>query len=1216
MANGHHDGSVTRVASNSVFIKDNQPMTFNSVTFSFIIILLFGGALPTHGQMHFTNYHSIYGDMEQSRLGWHVDMEGDLVVAGHNRFPEDMGHGGAYLFRRHEDDTWRTAATLKMSTPLANNEIILDVQMEGDVVMVVTSFGVCFFEKTGGGWSDMEETVKFAAKDGYSIIAAQFLGDRLLVFETSATHNPPTLLSLYEKTGPSWASHSLIEAFSKTDDSYVMDIDCKSCILLTEDFFAFSNTRLDPGKVFVYQQLANDDWPDLPTATYEPDPLLDIHRFGQSLATDGQTLFIGSAQDQPNNTDAALFLVEKGGLAWQNATLSPQLVFDRNDVSNPAFSLLLKGDSLFVGRQLAVNQDSPLALLYPKPATGWTGLTGDGVPIQLLNKRDEAVDFTMLGWTFDLEEDYAVFGNWIGRRKERPVVEQGEVAFAKLAATCQPVTEIADPLVRIGSTGLNVVELAWEAPGYSFRTEIAYREAGSGGAYSTLLSSGQRELLTNLKPNTTYEYKLRNICGVFGLPDTTAYSAPRQFTTGMGGIAELVNVPVRGIEDVDPDRVQRLVIDDSTAVVGLSDFRLLILENQDSVWRRVATLQPSSPPAFHNVAIDGHTIVAANFPFNSTPEGNNGQLFVWEKPATGWEDMEETDKVIIPAFSNGQNIFGFELEVSGSTIVVNTLQHNSLVSNFLGSVFVVEKTNGKWGENPPAVLTAAINGRSSDLSRYYLGFGFNLSFVEDFIVASRPLFLSNSAPRYTARDDFNRNPLAFVKPSPGWTSQNESFEITTKNPGYLLAEEENFEDLSGAGNAVAIQEVISSPLFSFQERTTVSIIELAQNGIWQEAPRVKSIHPSLDLFDNFPFIHLTGDRLLIVNNNLFTNAAAYSNHIAIYHKTSDTWADASLALVNTITNTDGLSSRGLRSFDHSGPFYGFVQFEANTIRDKLQFFTENRYCVSPTNILAAASGEGASPAVTINWESLPTSSSWEVEYRIAGSQEPFQLVPASEKTVTISQNLRYGTTYEYRVRSLCADYPDFPVSVPTALRQFTTPCLPPTNLMSAAETNTDNSFAVSLTWDQPHENEGFEIVIMLGDSAVTDLQSLDPEVILNSDLRLNQEYRFQVRSVCGTSSDPFYSAFSEGTFTIDEFIPEVLKLYPNPTTGRATMEVPVSQIDLNLGYQLVDHLGKTLSTGVITGNNFEIDLTHLSPGIYHIVLSRPEKNTTLKVVKY
>ena len=64
------------------------------------------------------------------------------------------------------------------------------------------------------------------------------------------------------------------------------------------------------------------------------------------------------------------------------------------------------------------------------------------------------------------------------------------------------------------------------------------------------------------------------------------------------------------------------------------------------------------------------------------------------------------------------------------------------------------------------------------------------------------------------------------------------------------------------------------------------------------------------------------------------------------------------------------------------------------------------------------------------------------------------------------------------------------------------------------------------------------------------------------------------------------------------------------------MEVPVSQIDLNLAYQIVDHLGKILSTGVITRNNFDIDLTHLAPGIYNLILSRPEENTVLRVVKY
>ncbi|NER83445.1 MAG: T9SS type A sorting domain-containing protein, partial [Leptolyngbya sp. SIO1D8] len=390
----------------------------------------------------------------------------------------------------------------------------------------------------------------------------------------------------------------------------------------------------------------------------------------------------------------------------------------------------------------------------------------------------------------------------------------------------------------------------------------------------------------------------------------------------------------------------------------------------------------------------------------------------------------------------------------------------------------------------------------------------------------------------------------------------------------------------------------------------------AQNNNWVAAPSVRAIHPSPDLFDFSSAVELTNDRLLLINNFINVFGTINSNNITIYHKTGDTWADAAPAVVATITNSDGLDSEGLRSFDQSGPFSGFVPFKANTIQDKLQFFTENRYCVAPVNISATVSDEGTSPVVTINWESLPTSSSWEVEYRIAGSQEPFQVVPALEKTVTIGENLSYGNSYEYRVRSLCANYPNFPVSAPTAPEHFTTPCLPPTNLISSAETYANNSYEVSLTWNQPHENQGYNIVILLGDSVVADLQSSDPAVTLDSDLLFNEEYRFQVRSVCGTSSQPFYSEFSDGTFSINEFIPEELKLYPNPTTGRATMEVPISQIDLSLAYQIVDHLGKTLSTGVITRNNFEIDLTHLAPGIYNLILSKPEENTVLRIVKY
>ena len=237
-------------------------------------------------------------------------------------------------------------------------------------------------------------------------------------------------------------------------------------------------------------------------------------------------------------------------------------------------------------------------------------------------------------------------------------------------------------------------------------------------------------------------------------------------------------------------------------------------------------------------------------------------------------------------------------------------------------------------------------------------------------------------------------------------------------------------------------------------------------------------------------------------------------------------------------------------------------------------------------------------------------------YRIAGSEEPFTIVPTIQKMLVISEGLLFGTSYEYNIRSLCQDYPDLPVSAPTALQEFTTPCLPPTDLLSTVEVEQDNSYEISLTWEDPHPIEGYEIVIAIGDSTVKDLQSPEAGIILNSDLVLNQEYQVQVRSICGQPAQPFYSEYVQSTFQLGEFIPGEFKLYPNPTTGKVTVEVPISQIDLQMPYQVVDQLGKTISDGVISRNNFEIDFTHLHPGVYALRLTKLAENNVLRVVKF
>ena len=225
-------------------------MTFRSFLFSILILAQFWSPAHAQGQMHLTNYQSIYGDQSLSYLGWFVDMEDDQAVVSTERFPGDEGFGGAYLFGRDSDDTWRKAARLRISTPLSTGgSEIEDVQIEGDVVMVVTDLsGVFFFERPSSGWRDMDETVAIQPTSGYTIEGAQFRNDHCLILERGF----PALVHLYEKTGSSWADRQLVKTFSLTERIGGGFRSSKSNIVLTSEFFAFPSPKVGRGKVHIY----------------------------------------------------------------------------------------------------------------------------------------------------------------------------------------------------------------------------------------------------------------------------------------------------------------------------------------------------------------------------------------------------------------------------------------------------------------------------------------------------------------------------------------------------------------------------------------------------------------------------------------------------------------------------------------------------------------------------------------------------------------------------------------------------------------------------------------------------------------------------------------------------------------------------------------------------------------------------------------------------
>ena len=82
-------------------------------------------------------------------------------------------------------------------------------------------------------------------------------------------------------------------------------------------------------------------------------------------------------------------------------------------------------------------------------------------------------------------------------------------------------------------------------------------------------------------------------------------------------------------------------------------------------------------------------------------------------------------------------------------------------------------------------------------------------------------------------------------------------------------------------------------------------------------------------------------------------------------------------------------------------------------------------------------------------------------------------------------------------------------------------------------------------------------------------------------------------------------------------LPENINVYPNPTQGQITIEIPKS-IQHPMGdIQITDQLGKILFTGKITSHSNVFNLSHLQPGFYLVHLNGPKLGTQVnKLIKH
>jgi hypothetical protein len=159
-----------------------------------------------------------------------------------------------------------------------------------------------------------------------------------------------------------------------------------------------------------------------------------------------------------------------------------------------------------------------------------------------------------------------------------------------------------------------------------------------------------------------------------------------------------------------------------------------------------------------SVAISGDIIVVgaantSNFNKQSTP----GAVYVFVKPASGWQNMTETLKLTASDGMNG-DAFGNSVSISGTTIAVGAF----FVNNFSGRVYVFTCTS--HGCTQAAELSAS----DSDGILDYLGCS---------VAVSGNTVVAGSY----GHNNFEGSAYVYVEPAGGWADMTETAELTTSN---------------------------------------------------------------------------------------------------------------------------------------------------------------------------------------------------------------------------------------------------------------------------------------------------------------------------------------------------------------------------------------------------------------------------------------------------
>ena len=160
------------------------------------------------------------------------------------------------------------------------------------------------------------------------------------------------------------------------------------------------------------------------------------------------------------------------------------------------------------------------------------------------------------------------------------------------------------------------------------------------------------------------------------------------------------------------------------------------------------------------VSINGDTVVVGAGRVDKGSNIDQGAVYVFVKPASGWQDMTQTAK-LTASDGNGGDHFGISASISGDTLAVGAYRWNFEQ----GAVYVFVKPAGGWKDMIQTAKLTASDGRPLE------HLGFSTSVDQDTVVVGAHL-------AEVSRNLYQGAVYVFEKPSGGWKNMTQTVKLT------------------------------------------------------------------------------------------------------------------------------------------------------------------------------------------------------------------------------------------------------------------------------------------------------------------------------------------------------------------------------------------------------------------------------------------------------